>query len=260
MNVAIITGASSGMGKDFVLELDSRFEFDEMWLIARRLDKLEALEKELKNKARIISLDLEKKEDLEKYTELLNDVKPNVKFLVNSAGFGRFGNYQEVDCAVSLKMIDLNCKTLVYMTMNTLPYMNSGARIINLGSASSFFPLINLNVYASTKAFVVHYSNALHDELKNRKISVTVVCPGWVKTEFFDVAKNTSDVHGPKQYKPMLESKKVVKKAVNAAMKGKKFCVYNWYTKFHRFGARFFPRWFMLSTWKGMQKKEVTKN
>ena len=71
MNVAIITGASSGMGRDFVLELDSRFEFDEMWLIARRLDKLEALEKELKNKARIISLDLEKKEDLEKYTELL---------------------------------------------------------------------------------------------------------------------------------------------------------------------------------------------
>lgn len=260
MGIAIITGASSGMGRDFVLELDSRFTFDEIWLIARRVDKLEAVAKELKNKAKVISLDLEKIEDLEKYTNLLVEEKPDVSFLVNSAGFGRFGNYQEVDCAVSLKMIDLNCKALVYMTMNTLPYMTKGSKIINLGSASSFFPLINLNAYAATKAYVVHYSNALHDELKERGISVTVVCPGWVKTEFFDVAKNTENVHGPKQYKPMLDSKKVVKRAVNAAMKGKKFSVYNWYTKFHRWGARFLPRWLMLSTWKGMQKKEVKKD
>ena len=221
MGIAIITGASSGMGKDFVLELDSRFDFDEMWLIARRVDKLELVAKELKNKARILSLDLEKKEDLEKYSNLLKEENPNVSFLVNSAGFGRFGNYQEVDCDVSLKMIDLNCKALVYMTMNTLPFMSKGSRVINLGSASSFFPLINLNAYAATKAYVVHYSNALHDELKERGITVTVVCPGWVKTEFFDVAKNTEKVHGPKKYKPMLDSKKVVKKAVNAAIKGK---------------------------------------
>ena len=245
MNIAIITGASSGMGKDFVLELDSRFDFDEMWLIARRENKLEEVKKQLKNKARVIPLDLESKEDLDKYQKLLEEEKPNVLFLVNSAGFGRFGNYQEVSCDVSLKMIDLNCKALVYMTMTTLDYMQKDARIINLGSASSFFPLINLNAYAATKAYVVHYSNALHDELKSRGI----------KTEFFDVAKNTADVHGPKAYKPMLDSKKVVKKAVNCAMKKKKFCVYNWYTKFHRFGARFFPRYLMLKMWKNMQKK-----
>ena len=259
MGIAIITGASSGMGKDFVLELDSRFDFDEIWLIARRVDKLELVAKELKNKARVVPLDLEKNEDLEKYSSLLKEANANVSFLVNSAGFGRFGNYQEVDCAVSLKMIDLNCKALVYITMNTLPYMSKESRIINLGSASSFFPLINLNAYAATKAYVVHYSNALHDELKERGISVTVVCPGWVKTEFFDVAKNTENVHGPKKYKPMLDSKKVVKRAVNAAIKGKKFSVYNWYTKFHRWGARFLPRWLMLGTWKGMQKKSIKK-
>ena len=68
-------------------------------------------------------------------------------------------------------MIDLNCKALVYITMNTLDYMSKGSKIINLGSASSFFPLINLNAYAATKAYVVHYSNALHDELKDRGIS-----------------------------------------------------------------------------------------
>ena len=129
MGIAIITGASSGMGKDFVLELDSRFTFDEIWLIARRVDKLEEVAKGLKNKAKVISLDLEKKEDLEKYTNLLALEKPNVSFLVNSAGFGRFGNYQEVDCNVSLKMIDLNCKALVYITMNTLDYMSKGSKI-----------------------------------------------------------------------------------------------------------------------------------
>ena len=81
MGIAIITGASSGMGKDFVLELDSRFDFDEMWLIARRIDKLELVSKELKNKARILSLDLEKKEDLEKYSNLLMKSKKVYKVL-----------------------------------------------------------------------------------------------------------------------------------------------------------------------------------
>lgn len=257
MNIAVITGASSGMGREFVFELDRKYEFDEIWLIARRKERLEEVAGKLKNKGRVIPLDLEKNEDLEIYKTMLEKENVTIKFLINSAGFGRFGNYEEVDCDVSLKMIDINCKALVFITMNSLNYMERNSHIINLGSASSFFPLINLNIYASSKAFVVHYSNALHDELKERGITCTVVCPGWVKTEFFDVAKNDSDVHGPKAYKPMLDPQEVVRRAVISSEKGKKFSVYNGYTKFHRFGARFLPRWFMLKQWNDMQKKDI---
>lgn len=255
MGIAVITGASSGMGKEFVLQLDQMFDFDEIWLIARRTEVLNELSKKLKNKSKVLTLDLNNQDNLDKYVNELKACNKKVDFLINSAGFGQFGNYEEVSLDVSLRMIDLNCKAMVFMTMQTLEYMDQGSRIINLGSASSFFPLINLNVYASTKAFVVHYSNALNDELKSRGISVTVVCPGWVNTEFFSVAKNLENVHGPKRYVPMLEANEVVKRAIKASLKGKKFSVYNGYTKLHKFGARFFPRWFMLWQWKNMQKK-----
>lgn len=255
LNIAIITGASSGIGREFVMQLDKTEKFDEIWLIARRKANLESVARKVSAKTRILDLDLTKPEDLQKYREMLDIVTPNVRYLVNAAGYGRFGNYNELSLETLMNMIDLNDKALVYMSTVTVKYMSLGSHIINLGSASSFFPLINFNVYASTKAFVVHYSNALHDELKRRGISVTAVCPGWVETDFFKVADNNNKIHGPKTYRPMYEVKEVVERALKDARKNKKFSVYGLYTKLHRFGARFFPRKFMLMQWQSMQKK-----
>lgn len=255
MNIAIITGASSGIGREFAIQLNKKEKFDEIWLIARRVQKMEALSNELSVKTKILPLDLTKSEDIEKFSLELEKEKPNIRYLVNSSGYGKFGSYDEVSLTDSSQMIDLNCKALVMLTLHSIKYMTKGSKIINMGSASSFFPLPFLNVYASTKAFVVHYSIALHEELKPKGITVTVVSPGWVKTEFFDRADNNDHVHGPRYYKPIYEAKNVVKKALKDAEKGRKESVLGAYTRFHRFGGRFFPRGLMLHFWKKMQKR-----
>ncbi len=110
--------------------------------------------------------------------------------LVNCAGFGKFGKYDEISRESSTAMIDLNCKALVYMTVTVLPFMPDGANIVNLDSLSAFQPVPYLNVYGATKAFVLSYSRALAAELRERDIKVLAVCPGWVRTEFFNDCGN----------------------------------------------------------------------
>ena len=196
MNIAIITGASSGLGKEFLKQTDS-YNFDEIWVIARQKEKLEALRDIVHTNLKIIPLDLSLNSSFKIYEEELKKEKPNVKLLINCAGFGKFGNYSEIPLEDSLKMIDLNCKALVSMTEKTLPFMNEFSKILQICSSSSFQPLPFANVYASTKAFVLSYSRALNYELKERRILVTAVCPGWVRTNFFETAKKTKN---PKYY------------------------------------------------------------
>ena len=122
MNIAIITGASSGMGREFVLQLDRAQEYEEIWVIARRLDRLEALTGEVRAKLRPISLDLTAADALESYRTLLESEKPQVQTLVNASGFGKFGAFTDTPLDQMLNMIDLNAKALTAMTYLTLPY------------------------------------------------------------------------------------------------------------------------------------------
>ena len=191
--IAIITGASSGMGKEFALQLPQWEKFDEFWLIARRADRLEALKEQISVPIRPIALDLTKMDDIQHLADLLDSVKPNVGLLANIAGFGKFGRYDQIPLSDSMAMIDLNCKALVAVTDIVLPYMKEGSKILNLDSLSAFQPVPYLNTYASTKAFVLSYTRSLGKELKPRGIRVLSVNPGWVKTEFFDHALQTSD-------------------------------------------------------------------
>lgn len=192
MRIAIITGASSGMGQELVRQLSQWERFDEIWVIARRLERLEALQEALPLHLRPISLDLTDAESLHHFADLLEAAKPEVGLLANVSGFGKFGRYDQIPLADSMNMIDLNCKAVVAMTEMTLPYMKRGAKILNLDSLSAFQPVPYLNVYASTKAFVLSYSRSLNRELKPRGIRVMAVSPGWVKTEFFERALQTS--------------------------------------------------------------------
>ena len=123
MNIAIVTGASSGMGREFVLQLSEYVEVDEIWVIARRLDALEALKEELSVPVRPLPLDLCAPESFDAVQKLLEEGKPNIKLLVNAAGFGKFGAYHKVSLRDESRMIDLNCKALVLMTRLCLPYM-----------------------------------------------------------------------------------------------------------------------------------------
>ncbi len=221
MRIAIITGASSGMGLEFVRQLPQWEKFDELWVIARRSERLEALREELSLPVRPISLDLTAPDALEHYANLLDAAKPEVGLLANIAGFGKFGRYDQIPLADTLGMIDLNCKALVAMTTLTLPYMKRGAKLLNLDSLSAFQPVPYLNVYAASKAFVLSYTRALARELRPRGIRVMAVNPGWVKTEFFDRALQTSN-NAVTYYNRLYEAKDVMSTALKDLYRTKK--------------------------------------
>ena len=191
MKIAIVTGASSGMGKEFVLQLSGYVSVDEIWVIARREDALRALTAAVP--VRPIPLDLCREESFAAFAALLEKEKPDVKLLVNAAGFGKFGSFHKIPLEEDLRMIDLNCKALVAMTRLTLPYMQSGSHILQLDSLSAFQPVPYITTYGATKSFVLSYTRAMNQELKERGIRMMAMNPGWVKTEFFNHAMVTND-------------------------------------------------------------------
>ena len=186
MNIAVITGASSGMGRDFVYAIDKEFTLDEIWVIARREERLLELQKDCRAKIRPIALDLAVSENYEIYKGLLEEHKPEIQVLINNAGFGLFGEFSQLDLDKQLNLIDLNVKGLTAMTHISLPYMPAGSHLLNLASNSSWQPVPYINVYGSSKAYVMNFSRALEMELKKRKIHVMAIAPHWIKTEFFD--------------------------------------------------------------------------
>lgn len=189
MKIAVITGASSGLGKEYAFATaNSRREIDEIWLIARREDKLKEIAEQISKKVRILALDITKDECINEYTSLLNELRPEVSLLINNAGFGKLGNFDELSTADNGGMVRLNCEALTVMTSITLPFMNENSEIINTCSIAAFAPNTRMAVYCSTKAYVLSLSKALRSELKSRKINVLAVCPGPMDTEFLPVA------------------------------------------------------------------------
>ncbi len=226
MNIAIVTGASSGMGREFVFQIANRYpKLDEIWVIARRKDRLLNLTKKVPVNLRIFDMDLSDEKELKELECVLSDEKPNVRMLVNSAGFGFLADFTEEKWDTWGGMIDLNCKSLSRVTYMVLPYMKKGARIINLASSAAFVPQPGFNVYAAGKAYVLSFSRALHAELKKRQITVTAVCPGPVRTDFFKVADPN---HSTRFFKKLIiaEPRNVVFKALDDARLNKDISVY----------------------------------
>ena len=255
MSVAIITGASSGIGCEFARELASRVkDIDEFWLVARRKDRMEALAAELPVGSKIICADLTTDEGVELIRSALVEENPTVGYLVNAAGFGDFGSFDQIDESVAVRMIDLNVKALVRITYMTVPYMKKGGRIVQLGSGSCFTPLPYFNVYSSSKVFVLHFTKSLNYELKKYGVRATCFCPGWVETEFLGKATARDDVTQPKSMKPLLNCKKVVKGCVKASIKGRTMYVTNWYTKLQHLLFKILPDPILTKLWLGMLK------
>ena len=256
MGIALITGASSGIGREFVKQLNENYGIEEFWLVARRKERMEALAKELSIKARIISADLCAEEGVNAVLEALQSEKPQIKVLINAAGFGRFGAHDQISERDTIRMIDLNVKALVLITHMALPYMEKGGRIIEMGSGSCFTPLPNFNVYAASKSFVLHYTKALYYEVKKYGVTATAFCPGWVHTEFLDTAGTDKNVNRPKKTKPLLKVETVVKGSLKAAMKGKKMYVTNWFTKMQHVLFKILPDGILSRLWLKMQTTE----
>ena len=141
MKIAIVTGASSGMGREFVRQLSAYVQVDEIWAIARRQDALEALKAEAPVPVRPVVLDLLEKESFDKIRAILEAEQPDIRLLVNAAGFGKFGAYHKTSIEEDCRMIDLNCKALLVMTRLCIPYMQPGSHILELDSLSAFQPV-----------------------------------------------------------------------------------------------------------------------
>ena len=188
MKIAVITGASAGIGREFVRAVDREERFDEIWVIARRLERLEALAAECRNPIRPVVLDLADLKNVEEYRALLEREQPEIGLLINAAGCGVFGPFAEKDLKKQLDSATLNSLALTAMCHVSLPYMREGARIVNLGSNSAWQPVPYKTVYGASKSYVLNFSRSLGRELKPRKIHVMCVCPGWIKTEFQQVA------------------------------------------------------------------------
>ncbi len=251
-NIAIITGASSGMGREFALQLSG--QFDEIWGIGLGEEKLKELDGLVKG-FRGFDLDLTKEESFEKLIKLLSEEKPNVKYLANCSGFGKFGRFDEIDIKQSANMIDLNCRALMQMTEYVLPYMSEGSHIVQIASVAAFQPVPYMAVYAASKAFVLSYSRALNQELKFRKIKITTVCPFWTKTAFFDRAKDTkakSEV--VTKYVAMYDPKKVVKKAIKDTKKGKELSICGFIARSQVRFVNILPKKLVMKTWISQQK------
>ena len=252
MKIAVITGASSGMGREFVKQLDAGNSFDEIWVIARRKDRLESLADEIKAPVRPIALDLSLKESYDEYAALLEKEKPEVSILVNGSGFGRFGSFEGLTLDEQLSMIDLNDKALVAITYLTLPYMKEGGQIYQIDSLSSFQPVPYINVYAATKAFVLSFSRSLGVELKHRGIRVLAVCPGWVRTEFFDRAATDDTIT---YYNRYFDADEVVTRALRDMRKGKDVSVCGFSIRMQVLLTKLLPHRLVMKIWCLQQKK-----
>lgn len=269
--IAIITGASSGMGLEFTKEIfynhskyfytensqnEQNSKIDELWIIARRYSKLielkDYLEKSVENtknqypQIKPIELDLSGKTGISAFKAILDSQKRiekidgafEISILINNAGFGTYGEFINTPLEKELNMIDLNCTSLTGICGLSIPFMNKGSTIINVASLAAFLPLGNFAVYAATKSYVLSFSVALAAELKDKGIHVMAMCPGSVSTEFANVASNGARkevLHGKSANKTVIH-------ALKSASKRKYICLWALKWKLTAFLSRFIGR------------------
>lgn len=224
MKIAIVTGASSGIGREFVLQLDKAYKnLDEIWVVARRTERLRELEKQVATSIRIFDGDLSRDYIFEKIQKELERKEADVRMLILAAGYGKMGLAEQTGADELLGMIDLNCRALTRMVMICLPFLSKGSRILPIASAAAFSPQPGFAVYAATKAYVYSFSVGLRTELTSKGIYVTVVCPGPVDTEFFDKAGSLPRIG---KISSRAEAAPVVRQAIKDSRKRRTVSIY----------------------------------
>ena len=220
----LITGASSGLGSEFARQLAPVAA--KMVLVARRDDRLQALQTELKAKNTALevfvrSVDLRDQRDLQSFCDWLDESGLALDFLINNAGLGDHGPFINSEWARVNSLLQVNINALTYLTFRVLPIIKKARRglILNVSSIASFLPLPNNAVYAATKAYVTSFSEAVRAELRSSNVSVTVLCPGPVTTEYLSHATRAGDRAGHTAQFLLLPGEEVVRQALEAAAK-----------------------------------------
>ena len=259
--IIVVTGASSGMGASFAKQLaEESASFlkkgkagaasDEIWIVARRQDRLESLKKEIEGMGegiplvRVIAMDISGSEGAKALGDLFSKEASAegsifINVLVNNAGFGTYGEFAETDIEREMEMVDLDCTSLTGITGYALPFMGKGSRIINTASLASFLPLGNFAVYGACKAYVLSFTVALAAELKQKGIRVTALCPGPVSTEFANVASNGAR----KEVKHGLSADKTVAHCLRKSRRGSLYSLMALKWKIASWASKAVPRY-----------------
>ncbi len=254
-SIAIVTGASSGIGKEFAFAIDeSMSSIDEIWLVARRKERLESLSEKLNHNTRIITGDLANKTTVNRIGQLLKSENVRVRILINAAGYGILGDFASCERKEETGMIDLNDRALADLCYVCIPYMRKNSRIINLASSAAFVPQPMFSVYAASKAFVLSFSRSLNMELKDKGIYVTAVCPGPVRTEFFDVAEKYGTRKMSIKKATMTTSDVVVKDALKDSFAKKDISIPTVWMKMFYIACRIFPHRLIMTLTEAMYK------
>lgn len=248
MYTAVITGASGGLGKEYVNAIIAQYPtIDAFWLVARRKDVLREIAGEHPDKTiAAISLDLAKADSLSKFEQLLKENNPEIKVLVNAAGYGKGTDFFSSNWQEQVDMIDLNCRALTGLTRLCLPYMLDDSLVLNIASIAAFAPCPRMSVYSATKAYVMAFSKALHEEVSPRGIKVTAVCPGVMETDFWEVAGVQEGKSRLIDKLPRISPQMVAVGSLRAAKRGKLLYNYGLFYKFYHLLAKILPHGFLM--------------
>lgn len=241
--VAIITGATGGLGTEFVRRINGWDTIDEIWAVGRNADKLNNLSV-LYQKVKTIRADL-LKNGMEVLSDKVTAEKPDIRLLINNAGVGYFGLYETMDAEKIGSFCDLNCTIPSQLISIALPYMKEGSGILNISSASSFQPNPYLALYSASKVYLKNLSRALSMEMKSRGITVTAVCPGWIDTEMLPHEKDGKSI----KYTGMIRAEKVVNTALKDYKKGKDMSVPGAFSMWFRFYSKIMPTRIVMKQW-----------
>ena len=248
MNIAIITGASSGLGAWYARLLDAE-GLDELWLIARREKRLQTIAGLVRTAARVLALDLADEDAARIIEDELAAVEtPEVRWLVNCAGFGCIGRAGEIPLATLAQMVQVNCTAPLRLISAALPFMNAGSCILNVASCAAFQPVPGVGVYAATKSFLLSYSRSLGHDLAPQGIGVTTVCPYWIRdTEFISRAEATDTQGLFKNFPFPTDAETVARRSIRAAKNGISVCTPDAVSFFDRLAAKLLPKDLLMS-------------
>ena len=245
---ALITGASSGMGRDMAKILSQK-GYD-LILVARDEKKLEEVKKQLKSETQIVVMDISKEENCKKLYEENKDID----ILINNAGFGDCGHFEETSLDKDIQMINTNIIAYHILTKLYLKEMikKDSGKILNVASIAGFMPGPLMTTYYSTKNYVVRFSESIREELRRKKskVQISILCPGPVDTNFNKVADVEFALKG-------LSSEYVAKYAINKFFEGKFYIVPGWKIKLARIGAKLAPASFVAKISYNMQKRKI---
>lgn len=249
--IAIVTGATGGIGQKFIERINEYDDIDVIWAVGRNSERLKSVAEKY-GKVVPVESDLAK-EGIGKITEMLQNEKPDVRMLINNAGAAYMGSFEKMEADMVGGICNINCSVPAMLMHAVLPYMNSGSRIINISSASSFQPNPYLAMYSASKIFLKNLSRSLNRELKSRGITVTAVCPGWVDTGMLPREKDGKKIN----YLGMIAPDVVVDKALKDSAKGKDMSVPGFFAKYFRFYSKVTPERFVMDQWTAVIRKHV---